>query len=577
MNIFQEYIKLGLSCIPCEGKRPKVNWKPYQEKIATLEEAKSWAGNVAIICGKVSGGTVCIDFDTKNGNKYDQWLLLINREYPEILSNLVIEKTPSGGYHVIFNTDVPISNLKLAMNKNNEATIETRGEGGYFVCAPSMGYSWEYNTINDIRTLSTEETKILIMTAKSLNEYITETVSDYKTDSGNQIEGTTPFDDYNSKCNPLDILQAHGWDVLFRRGETYYLKRPNKKERCISATWNAIPDRFYCFSTSTQFENNHIYKASAVYAILEHNGDYNSAARELFAKGYGRIDKINTNIRMVETSEIEKKVKKVYDEGYLKGKSTGWKSLDELYSVIKGQFTVVTGYPSHGKSEFVDALTMNMAINEDWKFAYFSPENYPVEMHYHKLIEKYSREPFTGINKMSYSKVQEAIKYIKWHYYFIDALEEEITLDSILTTAQKLIDTKKIDGLVIDPWNEIELSKPQGMSTTEYIGASLRKSRKFARRNNIHLWIVAHPIKPTKDKNGKYPIPDLYSIEGSSHWRNKADNGICVYRDKDADGNDFTEVNIQKIKYRYTGKPGTCRLIYNPSNGTYFESNVMEW
>ena len=66
---------------------------------------------------------------------------------------------------------------------------------------------------------------------------------------------------------------------MFSRGEKVYLERPDKKNGSISATWNVIPDRFYCFSTSTVFESEHVYKASAVYAILEHNGNFAAACK----------------------------------------------------------------------------------------------------------------------------------------------------------------------------------------------------------------------------------------------------------------------------------------------------------
>ena len=82
------------------------------------------------------------------------------------------------------------------------------------------------------------------------------------------------------------------------------------------------------------------------------------------------------------------------------------------------------------------------------------------------------------------------------------------------------------------------------------------------------MWIVAHPTKMVKDKSGKYPIPELYDIQGSSHWRNKADNGICVHRDY---VNETTEIHVQKIKFRYAGKQGMISFKYNEKDGSYTE------
>jgi hypothetical protein len=69
-------------------------------------------------------------------------------------------------------------------------------------------------------------------------------------------------------------------------GETVYLKRPGKTESGISASWNHIPQRFYVFTTNTEFENQHLYKASAVYAKIKHQGNFSAAAKELLKLGY---------------------------------------------------------------------------------------------------------------------------------------------------------------------------------------------------------------------------------------------------------------------------------------------------
>jgi hypothetical protein len=571
MNTFQTYLSYGLSVIPCNGKIPSVpSWKKYQETLATTEEAGLWVGNVACICGRVSGGLVCIDFDVKNGDRFRQWAVLVQQIFPEIIVKLVVENTPSGGKHVIYRTPVEYRNTKLACNADGLATIETRGEGGYFVCTPSEGYHLSYGQIAAISTLSAEEHQAILSAARSLNEKTKEEIKPPLPTQAPRSLDLSPFDDYDSRPNISEILCAHGWTIAFCKNDVTYFKRPGKTERGISASWNHVPNRLYVFTTSTQFENEAIYKASAVYAILEHGGDYSSAAYELSQKGYGKQNIQNpretVKAKTLDVSDISNKLIDIYHNGYKRGKSTGWKEFDKLFSIIKGQLTVFHGMPSHGKSEFVDALNINMAVLEGWKFAVFAPENYPPEMHYHKLIEKYVGKPMTGPLQMTVVEMTEATDFINDHFFFIDASEDDIDLESILAETQELINTKGIDGLIIDPWNEIELLRPREKNDSDYVGDCLRKCRKFARRNNIHLSIVAHPLKMQKDKNGNYPVPELYDIMGSSHWRNKADNGICVFRHFDSN---MVEVITQKIKYRYVGKMGTVQFNYDLKCGRY--------
>ena len=45
---------------------------------------------------------------------------------------------------------------------------------------------------------------------------------------------------------------------------------------------------FHCFSSNaTPFEQNKAYSPSAIYALLEHGGDFKKASKALSAQGYG--------------------------------------------------------------------------------------------------------------------------------------------------------------------------------------------------------------------------------------------------------------------------------------------------
>ena len=126
-----------------------------------------------------------------------------------------------------------------------------------------------------------------------------------------------------------------------------------------------------------------------------------------------------------------------------------------------------------------------------------------------------------------------------------------------------------INCLVLDPWNELEHSRPEKVSETEYISQCLSKIRRFARVNGVHIWVVAHPTKLSKNRDGIYPCPTPYDVSGSAHWRNKADNCLAVYRP------DFTsarvDIVVQKIRFKHTGRVGEDFLSYNMFSGRYNE------
>lgn len=266
--------------------------------------------------------------------------------------------------------------------------------------------------------------------------------------------------------------------------------------------------------------------------------------------------------------DYAEELRQLYEHGTPRGISTGWAGVDEYYTVRSGDITVVTGIPNSGKSEWLDALFINQAASSGWVFAVYSPENWPVPEHIKKLAEKRIGKPFDPgpTQRMSVAEWDQAQTWLKNYFVFIEP--EEPTLDSVLNIGRQLVLRNGIRGLVIDPWNEIEHTRPAAMGETEYISQSLSKIRRFARNHGVHVWVVAHPTKLVKDKDGAYPVPTPYDIAGSAHWRNKPDNCITVWRDFN---NQDVEIHIQKVRHKVVGKIGMAKIKYDRVTGRYFE------
>lgn len=263
---------------------------------------------------------------------------------------------------------------------------------------------------------------------------------------------------------------------------------------------------------------------------------------------------------------------RLYQQGFERGRKTGWNVLDRYYTVRPGELTAVTGIPSSGKSNFIDAMMVNLARLHGWRFAVFSPENLPLEQHMAMIVEKYSERPFHEgpTRRMNDVELIGALDWVNDHFSWImPSHEEDWTLDKILKAAAQLCLRHGIRGLIIDPWNELEASRPVHMSETEYISQCLKKIRVFARTRGVHVWIVIHPAKLYRNKGGKYPVPTLYDCAGSSHWRNKVDNGLVVWRDLSQDDSAEVEIHIQKIRFRHVGQRGIAALYYDPVCATY--------
>jgi twinkle protein len=267
-----------------------------------------------------------------------------------------------------------------------------------------------------------------------------------------------------------------------------------------------------------------------------------------------------------QATKYEDRLNDLWTKGNGKGESTGYHNVDQIYTVAQGQLTVVTGYPSSGKSNFVDQLMVNLARKNDWKFAICSFENAP-EIHISRLMELYSEKRFfDGAQRMNQQEKDDAFKWVNDHFLFLDSEGvEPSTIDSVLERARAAVARIGIRGLVIDPYNYIDNNKSQ--AETEFISGMLTRVQAFAKAFGVHVWFVAHPSKITRS-GMDLPRPDGMAISGSMAWWAKADCGITIHRAKTN-----VEMAVWKCRYRWIGQQGETTLGYNKTVGSYFEDD----
>ena len=279
------YHSAGLCAIPArtDEKRPTLaTWKTYQTRLPTEIETARWfekAQAVCLICGAVSDNLEMIDFDL-GGEAFEPWRQAMESTAPNLLQGLVIERSPSGGCHVVYRCETAVSgNLKLAQRKQLVAgpedvvihgkpykprkdadgnwhvlltLIETRGEGGLFLCAPTPGYILFQGDFTNLPVLTEAERESLLKAAWALNECAPDVVTT-PTCSDESASGR-PGDDFNQHGDVRAILCRHGW-TLVQAGDNEYWRRPGKtsgwsatlkENRCIRRQPVATYDLWKC-------------------------------------------------------------------------------------------------------------------------------------------------------------------------------------------------------------------------------------------------------------------------------------------------------------------------------------------
>jgi hypothetical protein len=308
------YLRAGLCVLPAHlaEKHPALaSWKEFQSTPPTEQQIQNWFVNAPAMCvvtGAVSGNLEMIDFD-QQAELFDAWCALVREHEGSLLDRLLGEASQSGGRHVIYRVQSPVpTNDKLAQRKvfvdgadqaaiNGKrykprkepdgrwsviiTLIETRGEGGLFLCAPSPGYEILQGTFVDLPVLTAEERELLIDAARSLNEHIPQPDARQLPAA---LDGQRPGDDFNRRGDVRELLTKHGW-VRVRSGENEHWRRPGKNRGCSATLKDGL---FYVFSSNAApFDCNKAYSPFGVFAQLECDGDFARAAAQLAAAGFG--------------------------------------------------------------------------------------------------------------------------------------------------------------------------------------------------------------------------------------------------------------------------------------------------
>lgn len=257
----------------------------------------------------------------------------------------------------------------------------------------------------------------------------------------------------------------------------------------------------------------------------------------------------------------------MYEEGHGHGESTGYKTVDNLFTVKEGLCYIVTGMPSSGKSEFIDQIMVNLSTMKGWKHAVASFEN-PPHVHIAKLAEKVIGKPFfEGVMpRITRQELAMAEGFINEHFVFLQNKSGDLsTMESILKRAKMAICRMGIRLLVIDPYNYIEPESHEE-SETKQINTMLTRLIAFAQAYNVAVFFVAHPAKMYARDDGSFSIPKGENISGSAAWFSKADVGITVHR-----GSEGVEIHTWKMRFKWIGKQGMTRIAYDIPTGRYFD------
>lgn len=625
-DIAQKYHSLGLSVVPVgSDKLPKLvdgsenlyAWKKHQDKLIAPNGNFDKAWGIAIVCGKASG-VECIDIDCKydlTGTLFDRYKKLIYERDKDLLKNLTVEETTSGGFHFLYRCSIIEKNQKLAKrpttdservktyettlakllsegkpqeesekkaqkakeNDNVRGIIETRGVGGYFVCHPTKGYKLVYGSFENIHEITEAQRDILFECAILLNEY-SEPKKEKKIYEKNYLHSSTnPFDDFNKRWDGVKFLEENGWELILTRGSHNFLKRPGGTHKW-SADYDTDRKLLYIFSDSTGFDHEQAYNNISILKKIKFNDTITDKelAKWLFENGYGESTKIEKPRVQVHESKISVSddsfdflakpedadlyIEQKRNGTFKMGNKTGIPSLDKYWRFKDAQLDMILGHDNSGKS----IVTWYFAMLD----AHFNNKNYIVSAWENKIGGVKSKlmeyRMCKAIEKMTNEEFEFSKKWVEEHFAFIRNDESYNYMDMICM-GEKMLTKKEYHKIIIDPYNSLD---KKTTNEHQYDYDAMRDFRLFIRKTGMGVVLNVHAatdaLRRTYRNGHKYEgyamPPKKADAEGGGKFPNKADNFMIIHRMADHPEQwMWTEIHIDKVKEYETGGQRTFK------------------
>ena len=570
-EIARSYMRLGLNPLPiAKGEKRPLIAKHNKDRVTESDIDNYPWDAIGVSTGFISGALEAIDFDLKNSNDPEGVMRTFKDRVPlELLKKLVVQRTQSGGYHMVYRCKEISSSKKLAKNSEGKAVIETRGEGGLIKCYPSNGYELIQGSFENIPLIQPYERAVLFGSAIMLSKTLIKDT--YKRLSNDDKRYSERFPKYNDDLDlGIELLESAGWKVKSKDSEYINFTRPKSGSGDSHGGYNIENKFFFCFSTSQDtFEVEKPYSNSAIYAMTQCDGNFKVAYARLYEMGYGieddKKDKSDKKLAkehweeslntlsflsddIEENTYLEQSRKGEVDQGL----STGWREIDEYFRFKANSLNIGLGYDGVGKSVFMLSMACASNILHDWKWGMVMPEN-RTAMSRRRLVETISGKPidtFKNSPLLFESYLQQTRES-----FFIMSNKKHYSIRDVIKMGKRLYQEKNIDALLIDPYNFFKV-EGNGYSHNNEILSELRV---FAEQY-CSVYIMAHPSSTSPrtnlDQFGYLKPPSKYSIQGGADFPYRVDDFFVTHRVVNHTDNEVKRTMqfiMEKVKETETG------------------------
>lgn len=496
----------GLCVVPValDGtKRPFSHWKEFMRRLPSDEEIDQWftpsrQTGFGYVCGAVSGGLEALDFDDA-----ESWApfeaAVEDHDIGDLWQRVTdgyLERMPVGGYHVLWRTAIVEGNQKLACRQtgsNLEVLIETRGEGGFIVVAPSHGlvhstgrsYELLRGGITTIATITAEEREAILAVARMLDERERKVVRSGLTSA----KGDRPGDRYNVETTWDELLTHYGWTRTYTHGDASYWRRPGKNIG-VSATTNCFgSDLLHVFTTSTPLEADRSYDKFAFYTMMEHDGEFSAAARALAkeqSSGQPSSTEPPKHTASANSGSINRPHIVICSLASVQPREVDWLWPGWL---ARGKFHLLGGMAGDGKSTIAAEIAAIGSKGGIWPDGTAAPRFQTLFLLGEDSLEDTLR-PRLDLHGADVSLIH-AIEYVRDEH----GRERFFSLQRHLELLEEAVMERRFDLIIVDPLTTIMMGSDRNAEGN--VRDALTPLITFDQRQNVACLGIVHVGKPT--------------------------------------------------------------------------------
>jgi len=276
---------------------------------------------------------------------------------------------------------------------------------------------------------------------------------------------------------------------------------------------------------------------------------------------------------------------KSYETGHQKGTTTYNDYVDECWKWRPEEFNVLSGYNGEGKSAWFRQMALIKALEENRKFIFCSPEDYPPDEFFLDCIHTITGQSTDrdNPNYVGRDKLDKAYNLIKDKFKFLYIEPPDNTIAKVLKEFKEISESEIIYGSIIDPL--VKFARPKDVHDRDDIYSAYLGSicTDYCRTYEQCFFLTIHQVTPVRETGAKqYPEPDVYKIRGGGSIVDSGDNVLTVWRpnyysDKIDPTVQFASKKIKKHKLVAIPNKMTCGFDRKTNRYIHLDNGEPLW